>query len=163
MPLIVHWPGAIKPGSTNSVPVITCDLYPTLLAMTGVADAPGHQPDGVNLVPLLKQTGVLERDALYWHYPHYQLYQQGGTTPYGAIRAGDFKLIEFFDGNRIELYNLAEDVGEAHDLALRRAEQATALRTRLHAWRKSVGAQLPTVNTAYDPTKPEHIPAVKKK
>ena len=88
VPLIVHWPGVTKPGSICDVPVISVDLYPTLLEAAGVEDRPGHRPDGVSLVPLLRQTGGLERDALFWHYPHHQHYQQGGAMPYSAVRAG---------------------------------------------------------------------------
>src|SRR5262249_36984191 len=93
----------------------------------------------------------------------YQHYQMGGTTPYGAIRAGDFKLIEFFDDMRVELYNLREDLGEAHNLAERMPEKVAELRERLHNCRKEVGAQMPSRNPAYDPAKPEHDPKAKKK
>jgi arylsulfatase A-like enzyme len=104
----------------------------------------------------------LKRDALYWHYPHYQLYQKEGTTPYSAVRAGDFKLIEYLADNRVELYDLKADVGEQHDLAATQPERAKALLAQLHAWRKQVGAQIPARNPRYDPTKPEHVPAKKK-
>jgi arylsulfatase A len=158
VPLIVYWPGVTKPGSVSDVPVISADLYPTVLEMAGLADAPGHRPDGVSLVPLLRQAGDLKRDALYWHYPHHQHYQQGGTMPYSAIRLGDFKLIESLDDGHTELYNLRDDPGEQHDLASRMPEKAKALLDRLRAWRTEVGAQMPTPNPKYDPTKPQHIP-----
>ena len=116
----------------------------------------------MSLVPLLRQDGELKREALFWHYPHYQHYQLGGTTPYGAIRAGDFKLIEFFDDMRVELYNLREDIGEQHNLAAQMPAKADELRARLHAWRKEVGAQMPSRNPDYDPSKPEHDPATRK-
>jgi arylsulfatase A-like enzyme len=140
------------------VPVISPDLYPTILAMAGLKDVPDHRTDGVSLTPVLRQNGGLERDCLYWHYPHYQLYQQGGTTPYGAIRHGDWKLIETYDDMRVELYNLAEDIGESRDLAARLPEKTAELRGRLQAWRTQVGAQMPTRNPAYDPARPEHVP-----
>lgn len=158
VPLIVYWPGVTKAGTTNDTPVISMDLYPTLLEMAGVPDVAGHRPDGVSLVPLLRGTGGLKRDALFWHYPHYQHYQLGGTTPYGAIHEGDFKLIEFFSDMRVELYNLRDDIGEQHDLAGQVPDKVKALRERLHAWRKEVGAQMPSPNPAYDPAKPEHTP-----
>jgi arylsulfatase A-like enzyme len=112
-------------------------------------------PDGVSLLPLLKQQGGIERDALFWHYPHYQHYQQGGATPYGAIRKGDFKLIEFYDDMRAELYNVREDMSEQRDLAAAMPEKVTELRRRLHDWRSEVGAQMPTRNPAHDATRPE--------
>jgi arylsulfatase A len=158
VPLIVHWPGVTRPGSTSDVPTISADFYPTLLEMTGVADKPDHHPDGTSLVPLLRQAGNLPDRALYWHYPHHQHYQQGGAMPYGAIRAGDYKLIEFFDDMRTELYNLKDDIGEQHDLAARMPDKVKTLRDQLHNWRTQVGAQMPTPNPNYDPTKPQYEP-----
>lgn len=163
VPLIVYWPGVTKAGSVEETPVISMDLFPTILEMAGIADMAHSGMDGVSLVPLLRRSGKLERDALFWHYPHYQHYQLGGTTPYGAIRAGDFKLIEFYDDMRVELYNLHDDIGEEHNLAAQMPAKADELRARLHAWRKEVGAQMPTRNPAYDPSRPEHDPKVKTK
>jgi len=163
VPLIVHWPGVTQPGSVCDTPVISADYYPTLLQISGLKDAAGHQPDGVSLVPLLRQTGGLERDALYWHYPHHQHYQLGGTMPYGAIRAGDYKLIELYDDERVELYNFRDDIGEQHDLAASMPDKARELQARLHAWREQVRAQMPTPNPAYDPSKPQHVPPQRKK
>lgn len=163
VPLIVRWPGGARAGATSEVPVITPDIYPTLLAITGVADAAGHGADGESLEPLLRQQGGLKRDALFWHYPHYQLYQQGGTVPYSAIRAGDFKLIEFFDGRAAELYDLREDSSEQRDLAAAMPAKANELRGRLAAWRREVKAQLPAKNPAYDPARPEHDAKARKK
>ena len=100
------------------------DLFPTITEIVGIATGPKTALDGVSLVPLLQQSGKLERDELFWHYPHYQHYQQGGTTPYSAIRKGDFKLIEFLDDKRVELYNLRDDIGEQHNLASRNAGQS---------------------------------------
>ena len=163
VPLIFYWPGVTTPSSVCDVPVIGMDLYRTILEAVGVKAGAEKGVDSVSLVPLLKQTGGLSRDELFWHYPHYQHYQLGGTTPYGAIRKGDFKLIEFFDDMRVELYNLKDDIGEQHNLAAQMPAKVEALRARLHAWRKEVGAQMPTPNPAYDPSKPEHDPAAKKK
>jgi arylsulfatase A-like enzyme len=162
VPLIVHWPGVTKPGSVCETPVISMDLFPTILEIVGQTEAARKGVDGVNLVPLLRQAGERKREALFWHYPHYQHYQLGGTTPYGAIRAGDFKLIEFFDDMRVELYNLREDIGEQRNLAVEMPAKVDELRARLHAWRKEVGAQMPTRNPSYDPSKPEHDPATRK-
>lgn len=160
VPFIIRWPGVTRAGTTCDTPVIGPDVFPTVLEMTGVGTRPTS--DSISLVPLLKGTGSLEHDALFWHYPHYQHYQLGGTTPYGAIRAGDFKLIEFFDDMRVELYNLRQDIGEQNDLATQMPERADELRKRLHDWRKEVGAQMPSPNPKYDPSRPEYDPQVKK-
>ncbi|HEY0548943.1 MAG TPA: sulfatase [Verrucomicrobiae bacterium] len=163
VPLIVHWPGVTKPGSVCETPVISMDLYSTLLEIAGQKEAARKGVDGASLVALLRQDGEWKRDALFWHYPHYQHYQLGGATPYGAIRVGDFKLIEFFDDMRVELYNLREDIGEQRNLSATMPAKANELRARLHAWRKEVGAQMPSRNPNHDPLKPEHDPATKKK
>lgn len=163
VPLIVYWPGVTKPGTVCDTPVISVDLYPTLLEMAGLKKVANKQVDGVSLVPVLRQKGQLQRDAIFWHYPHYQHYQLGGTTPYSAIHAGDFKLIEFLDDMRVELYNLRDDIGEQHNLAEKMPAKVEELRNRLHTWRKEVGAQMPTPNPNYDPSKPEHDPRAGKK
>jgi len=163
VPLIVYWPGVTKAGTACDTPVISMDLLPTLLEVAGVKKISNVGMDGVSLVPLLRGTSKLGRDELFWHYPHYQHYQLGGTTPYGAIRKGDFKLIEFYDDMRVELYDLSKDVGEQHNLASEMPMKVEELRNRLHVWRKEVGAQMPTQNPAHDPSKPEHDPAAAKK
>ncbi|MCX8036867.1 MAG: hypothetical protein N3D11_07405, partial [Candidatus Sumerlaeia bacterium] len=109
--------------------------------------------------PVLRQTAALTPRELFWHYPHHQHYQLGGTMPYGAIRSGDFKLIEFFNEMRVELYNIREDIGETRDLAAAAPDRVKALRARLHAWRAEVGAQMPTPNPKHDPSRPEYNPA----
>ena len=162
-PLIIFWPRVTKAGSACDTPVIGLDLYRTILEAVGVKVAADKAPDSVSLVPLLRQSGGVQRDELFWHYPHYQHYQLGGATPYGAIRKGDFKLIEFFDDMRAELYNLREDIGEQKNLASAMPGKVEELRSRLHAWRKEVGAQMPTRNPSYDPSKPEASPVAKKK
>jgi arylsulfatase A-like enzyme len=162
VPLIVYWPGVTKPGSVSDTPVITMDLFPTLLEACGIAAPKATSPtgasgrDGVSLVPLLRGTGQLQREALFWHYPHHQHYQLGGAMPYSAVRAGDFKLIEFFDDQRVELYDVRHDLGEQHDLAATKPELVTQLRSRLNAWRNSVGAQMPKPNPHYDPSRPQY-------
>ena len=103
--------------------------------------------DGESLVALLKGDGALRRDALYWHYPHYS--NQGGK-PVGAIRQDDLKLIESYEDSRTELYDLKRDIGERHDLAAERPNEAARLRNQLARWRESVGAQMPKLNPNYD-------------
>jgi arylsulfatase A-like enzyme len=156
VPLIVHWPGVTAAGSTCEVPVITMDLYPSLLEITGRNRGLAAECDGLSLVPLLRRTGSLPDRPLFWHYPHYQHYQQGGTTPYGAVRRSDSKLIEFYADNRVELYNLRDDLGEQNNLAETHPDRVDELRNELHAWLREVGAQMPTPNPNYDPKRPEH-------
>jgi arylsulfatase A len=163
VPLIVYWPGGTPKNGLCDVPVHTIDLYPTILDMLQLKDEPGHRADGLSLVGLLRQEGSLPDRPLFWHYPHYQHYQQGGTTPYGAIRRGDYKLIEFYDDFRVELYNVREDIGEQKNLSDSQPDVVRRMRDELHAWRKEVQAQMPTPNPAYDPTKPEHTPSDAKK
>jgi arylsulfatase A-like enzyme len=147
-PMLVKWPGFTNPGSVCDVPVSSIDFYPTILEMAGGKADPRKVIDGVSLVPLLRQTGEWRRDALYWHYPHYS--NQGGK-PSGAIRKGDFKLIEFFEDGRLELYDLSKDIGEQHDLAPTEPEKAKQLHALLISWRKSVDAQMPITNPRYNP------------
>ncbi len=144
IPLIVYWPGVTKPG-TNTEPVAHMDLFPTLLEACGVkADG---KIDGVSLVPLFKGE-ALKRDALYWYYPHYS--NQGGH-PGAAIRAGNYKLIEFFENGRRELYDLRKDAGESHNLIADKPDVAKELSAKLDAWRKEVGAQPMKPNPDYVP------------
>jgi arylsulfatase A-like enzyme len=151
VPLIVRWPGVTSPGSVCAEPVITPDFYPTLLEIAGAKGEPRHnaQVDGESIVPLLKDPKArLKRDGIYWHYPHYH---PGGATPYGAVRARDWKLVEVYEDMHVELYNLREDLGEMHDLAKKIPGKAQEVRDLLHAWRKAVGAQMPTPNPSYKP------------
>ncbi|MEI8290174.1 MAG: sulfatase [Verrucomicrobiota bacterium] len=151
VPLIIKWPGVTKPGSVSAAPVIGADFYPTMLAMAGAANAARHVVDGENLEPVLRRTGALNREAIYWHYPHYH---PGGAKCYGAIREGDFRLIEFYEDNHVELYQLKDDIGEQQNLAGKLPDKAAALRQKLHEWRQRVGAQMPTPNPDYDPQNP---------
>ncbi len=147
-PLIVKWPGVVEAGAVCETLVSSVDFYPTILEMTGVADADGHFSDGLSLVPLLKGTGVPDRDTLYWHYPHYS---NAGSPPAGAIRQGVWKLIEFFEDGRLELYNLADDPGERTDLTGAFPGRAAELHSKLKAWREDVGAQMTFPNPDYYP------------
>ncbi len=142
VPLIYCWPSKIAAGTTSDVPTISADFYPTMLAFTGVSDAAKHTVDGESLEPVLRQSGALKRDAIYWHYPHYH---PGGATPYSAMRAGDWKLIEFFEKPRFELYNLKTDQLEAHDLATEQPDRLKTMSKQLADWRKEVGAQMATM------------------
>jgi len=155
-PLIVRWPGIVTPGSTCSEPVISVDFFPTFVEILGLENVITNTIDGVSLLPLLTQSGTLGRRAIYWHYPHYH---SSSIGPCGAVRAGDFKLIEWFDeticgpGNELELYNLKEDIGEQNNLAQRMPEKTRQLKNMLATWRNNVNAQMLTPNPNYDPQK----------
>jgi len=157
VPLIVRWPGRVTPGSISDTPVISMDFFPTLLEMAGAAPPSREAVDGFSLVPLLQQRTGLQRSSLYWHYPHYNFHQPLiPTRPCGAVRKGDFKLIEFYEDGWTELYNLREDIGERKNLARSLPDKAAELRHELDTWRKSVGAQMPTpAPENYDPAKTE--------
>ncbi|HUE70344.1 MAG TPA: sulfatase [Pirellulaceae bacterium] len=149
VPLIVRYPPLVKPGSICEVPAMSIDLAPTIAELAGVNNVPPI--DGVSLVPVLEEAAAaLSRPTLYWHYPHYH---PGGATPYGAIRDGQWRLIEFFEDGKVELYNLAEDIGEASDLATKNPEKRSELLEKLRAWRKEVAAQMPLTNPAHDPSR----------
>ena len=146
-PLIARWPGKVPAGSTCDVPVIGTDFYPTILDLAGLHLRPDQHQDGLSIAPLLKDPNAsIPRDTLYWHYPHYHR-----TKPYGAIRKGDWKLIEFFEDGNLELYQLKADPQEKNNLATEQPERAAEMLRQLNAWRKSVGAQMPTPNPKYDP------------
>ena len=147
-PLFVVWPGVTEPGAKCDTPVISTDFYPTMLEMAGLPPKPQQHPDGVSIVPLLRTAGSLPARPLFWHYPHYG--NQGGA-PGGAVRLGDWKLIEWFEDDHVELYNLKDDLGEQNDLAATLPEQAAELRKLLRDWRASVHANMPKPNPDYDP------------
>lgn len=153
VPTIVRWPGVTRPGTVSDEPVISVDYYPTILEMTASPGVSGRSAsvDGVSLVPLLKDPkAALGRDALYWHYPHYHA---GGDGPYSAIRSGPWRLVEFHEDGRVELYNLDDDPGESTNLRETEPERAKQLQEQLHIWREEVGAQMPTENPDYDPSR----------
>lgn len=147
-PMMVRWPGVTKPGTSCDVPVTSVDFFPTILEIAGVSHT--GAVDGASFVPLLKGRNRPVHDALYWHYPHYS--NQGGK-PAGAIRRGDYKLIEFYEDGRLELYNLRADLGERNNLAAREPERARKLHEDLKRWRDSVSASMPKPNPGYDAAK----------
>ncbi len=157
VPLIIKWPGVTRPGSRCNVPVIGVDFYPTFLEMTGTPAPKNYKLDGQSLVPLLTGKGTFPERALFWHFPCYLqsfMLSQGPfrTTPAGAIRVGDWKLLEFFEDGRLELYNTKEDIGEQHNLAKQFPEKVKELHKRLEEWRQQVHAPIPTEkNPKYNP------------
>lgn len=141
-PLIIVAPGVTAPGSVCDTPVISMDFYPTMLRLADLPLMPQQHRDGVDLGPLLRGGQISPRD-LFWHYPHYS--NQGGK-PCSTIRAGDWKLIEWFEGERVELFNLANDLSEKTNVMAEHPDVVKELQARLVAWRKGVGALLPTPN-----------------
>ncbi|MFM7107655.1 MAG: sulfatase [Planctomycetaceae bacterium] len=148
VPLVVAGPGVAKPGTTCDAPVASVDFYPTLLELAGAEPPRGQTLDGTSLVPLLAGRPAAPR-MLFWHFPCYV----GRATPSSAIRDGGLKLVEFFeDGGRVELYDLADDPTEGHDLAKERPAEASRLAKALHDWQRETGAATPRdANPAYDP------------
>ena len=148
VPLLVSWPGVVKPGTVTDQVGSSIDFFPTILAAAGAkADV---TPDGVSLLPALKGEKLAER-ASYWHYPHYS--NQGGK-PGGAVRAGDFKLIEFYEDGRRELFDVRKDAGESRNLSADQPAVVKELAAKLAAWRAEVGAKMPTPNPDYAPNPP---------
>jgi len=140
VPWIMRLPGA-KAGTTSEVPVVTPDIFATAVEYAGAeGKLPGglRAVDGKSLVPVLKGNTAPTREALYWHFPHYG--NQGGF-PGGAIRMGEWKLVENYEDGSVELYNLKRDEGEKRDLAAKEAERVKTMRAKLHAWYREVGAK----------------------
>lgn len=137
-PYLIRCPSVTKSGSLCAEPVCSTDFYPTILELCGLPMRPTQHLDGVSLVPLLKGQDRLNRQALYWHYPHYS--NQGGF-PGGAIRERDWKLIERLEDGRVHLYNLDSDPGERQDLADRYPDRVNRMRGRLHDWYSEVDAK----------------------
>ncbi|WP_420149298.1 sulfatase [Spirosoma sp.] len=150
-PFIACWPGVIKPGAVSTQVINTLDVYPTLLELASVKPATNLVLDGLSVAPLLIGTRPTTSRTLYWHYPLPKPHFLGGRSA-GAIRSGDFKLIEYFDNGQIQLFNLADDVGEQTDLSEKLPAKRTELLTQLRAWRqKTISAKQPTTNQSIKP------------
>jgi arylsulfatase A-like enzyme len=143
VPLIVRAPGVSKGGATCSVPVNSADFYPTILEFAHLPLMPAQHADGASLTPLLKGATKLDREFIVWHYPHYH---GSAWTPGSAIRAGDWKLIKFYDKQKVELYNLRRDVGETRELSGEHPDKAKQLLARLEEYLTDVNAPMPTAN-----------------
>ena len=137
-PFIIRWPGVTKPGSISSHPVMSTDFFPTFVKAAGGAVKGVGPIDGVDLMPLLKGGNTLNREALYWHYPHYS--NQGGF-PGGAIRIGNLKLLERYEDGSITLYDLSKDPGEKMDVSEQHRDRVQYMRKKLHAWYREVDAE----------------------
>jgi arylsulfatase A-like enzyme len=147
-PFIVRWPGVAQPGSSCNVPTIHVDIFPTFLEIAA-APKPRQALDGESLVALFRDPSAkLQRDAIFQHFPGYLGSGPGlwRTTPVSLIQAGQWKLMEFLEDGRLELYNLSDDIGESNNLAYEMPEKAQELHDRLIAWRAAVNAPMPTKN-----------------
>lgn len=147
VPLIIKWPGVSKGGMTTAVPVTSSDLYPTCLAAAGLPMLPYQHIDGLNLQPLLDGTGNIAERSLFWHYPHYNGHPS--SLPSSVIRKGDWKLIETFDPVGLELYNLADDLGETKDVSNDHPLRVKEMLGELDDWRVTVGAEKMRPNPNY--------------
>ena len=145
VPLLIKWPGVVKPGTTSAAPVTSVDYFPTISEVTGIGLPNDRAIDGLSLVKHLRSQGKqkLDRDAIYWHFPHYR----HNPGPYSIIREGDWKLIKFYEGP-MELFDLKNDLGEARNLASAMPGKVRELEGRLLAHLKSVGAKMPKLNPA---------------
>jgi arylsulfatase A-like enzyme len=148
VPFIAVWPEVIPQGEKCDVPVISYDVLPTVLAAVSGTEVKSQGIDGESLMPLLTQKDLIKRGAIYWHYPHYH---PGSATPYSATREGDWKLIEFYEDSRVELYNLRRDPGETQNMAEVDGDVTERLLKQLHQWRADVGAHEPEGNPDFDP------------
>ena len=154
VPLIVRWPGKVEPGTMCNEKVMSFDLFSTFVDLGGGEIPSGQITDGISIVPLIKQEAEsLDREALYWHFPT----TKWTRSPAGAIIKGDYKLLEDYETGRIELYDLANDIGETINLAYVKPELATELLNDFHKWRKEVGAELPIPNPDYDQAREEYM------
>jgi arylsulfatase A-like enzyme len=147
-PFIVRWPSMVPEGKTCNVPTIHVDVFPTFLEV-GAAPHPRQVLDGESLLSLFKDpSGELKRDAIFQHFPGYLGAGSGKwrTTPVSLIQAGDWKLMEFLEDGRLELYDLKNDIGESRNLALAVPEKTKQLKDRLDRWRQQVNAPMPTKN-----------------
>jgi len=152
VPVIVSWPGKITPGSVSNHYFSSTDWLPTFCEITGIHHLP-EEVDGISVLPLLMNTktaGSGQR-PLYWHYPHFS--NQLGR-PAGAVRLGDYKLVELYETGKLELYNLKEDISEANDLSEKMKDKTQEMYRLLSGWRYSVKAQMPVPNPEFKGCKP---------
>jgi arylsulfatase A-like enzyme len=165
VPYIFRWKGQIEPGKTNSTPIISVDLYPTLLEIADADPPADYTLDGTSYAGiLLGESPIAERNPLYWHFPGYlgAGADNWRTKPVGTIRDGDWKLLEWFEDGKMELYNLAADIGEQRNLVDSEPDRARQLHDKMVAWRESVGAKMPSANDRQDPSKPAKDKAKKR-
>lgn len=154
VPFMVKWPGKVKPAAVSHEMVTSADLFSTIIEMGGGSLPKEQAVDGLSLVDLLQgKEESLQRESLYWHFPT----NQWTRSPMGAIRKGNYKLIEHFDDGSLELFDLDEDIGETINLVNKQPEKAKELLSDLNVWRKSLDAPMPTLNPDYDPLREKEL------
>ncbi|MDE0821626.1 MAG: sulfatase-like hydrolase/transferase, partial [Opitutales bacterium] len=144
VPLIVHWPGHTEANTISHAVITGTDHYPTLLEMMGLPLLPKQHVDGRSFVPALKGRAH-DRGAIYWHFPHYS--NHGYQSPGGAIRLGNYKLLEYYENGSVQLFDLKNDLGEQNDLSKEKPVTARKLLKMLHDWRREVDAKMPQLKT----------------
>jgi uncharacterized sulfatase len=152
VPGIARWPGRIAAGKVTQTPARTHDIYPTFVELAGATPPPNQPLDGASLVNLLRDPALTMPRDLFWHLPHYH-----HSTPASAIRRGEWKLLEFFEDGRLELFNLASDPGEARNLAETEPARAKELQAALAEWRQKIGARMPLPNPHHDPARASEL------
>lgn len=149
VPCAIWWSGITKPGSNSNEPILSMDFYPTLAELAGASLPKDQRIDGISLLPILKGADSLDRDAVFWHFPCYI----GRGEPCSAVRVGDWKLLQKFEGQRLELYNLRDDPGETENLATSMKSKTEELQKILTDWHQSLNAPVPAqANPNYDPS-----------
>ena len=149
VPLLMRWPGQLRPGTVVNAPVTTVDLLPTICAAVDAEVPADLVLDGVDLLPIAASGGGLAPRALHWHYPHY--WWGDRVTPYSIIRRGRWKLIRWWETGELELFDLTSDVGEETNLAESNPDMANRLADELDTWLEATGARLPEPNPDFDP------------
>ena len=150
-PMIVRWPSITVPGRVSNALVTSIDFFPTIIELAGSQIEFQLPVDGMSFAAALRGEKY-DRGAIYWHYPHYG---NQGSAPSGAIREGDWKLIEWYENGNTELFNLSEDIGEKRNLSEVYPEKTKKLATKLAIWRNLTGAKMPSFNQNFDPRKSE--------
>ncbi len=152
-PMIIRWPGHTEPGSASGVPVISTDFFPTILDVCGLDPMPEQHLDGISLAPLLEGADRLDRENLFWHFPHFG---NQGARPGAVIREGPYKLIEYYEDGRLELFQVEADPSEQYDLVGSEPARVPEMREKLHRWLESMNARAPSPNPNYDSRLPRY-------
>ena len=155
VPLIVHWPGKVEANTLSHAMVTGTDFYPTLLEMIGLPALPKQHLDGMSFLPALKGRDH-DRGAIYWHFPHYS--NHGYQSPGGAIRLGNYKLLEYYENGSVQLFDLKEDLGEQNDLSKAKPEITGKLLKMLQDWRRTMDAKMPQPKGATSSIKQRESP-----